>query len=51
MRLVLEVFGAWCAVNFVVGGLWTLVVYLGHWYRKARNARRWGRMLDAHMTD
>ncbi len=51
MRLVLEVFGAWCAVNFAVGGVWTLVVYLGHWYRQARNARRWARMLDAHTTD
>jgi hypothetical protein len=44
MMPVLEVFGAWCAVSFAVGGLWTLVIYLGHWYRQARNARRWARM-------
>jgi hypothetical protein len=48
---VLEVFGAWCAVSFAVAGLWTSVIYLGHWYRQVRNARRWARMLDAHTTD
>ncbi len=34
MRLVLEVFGAWCAVSFAVAGLWGLVIYLGHCYRR-----------------
>jgi hypothetical protein len=46
MRLVLEVFGAWCAVSFAAAGLWTLVIYLGHCYRQVRNARRWARMLE-----
>ena len=34
MRLVLEAFGAWCAVSSAVLGLWTLAIYLGHRYRR-----------------
>ena len=32
MRLVFEVFGAWCAVSFAVAALWTSVIYLGYGY-------------------
>jgi hypothetical protein len=46
MRLALEVFGAWCAVSFAVAGLWNLIIYLGHCYRQASNARRRARMLE-----
>jgi hypothetical protein len=46
MMPVLEVFGAWCAVSFVVAGLWTLVIYLGHFYRQAKKARRWAETLE-----
>jgi hypothetical protein len=46
MRLVLEVFGAWCAVSFAGAGLWTLVIYLGYYYSQAKIARRWARMLE-----
>jgi hypothetical protein len=46
MMPVLEVFGAWCAVSFTVAGLWTLVIYLGHCYRQARDARRCAGMLE-----
>jgi hypothetical protein len=46
MMPVLEIFGAWCAVSYAAAGLWTLVIYLGHWYRQAKNARRWAGMLE-----
>jgi hypothetical protein len=46
MRLVLEVFGAWCGASFAVSGGWALVIYLGHCYTQARNARRWAGMIE-----